>query len=120
MTFVGVIASGTAGSLIRVRMITPEGTAQDLFLDPDVALRAMLAIRMAASGLARYPDLHEATLLRLHSCEPLQTSQGELGLLMTTHEGFRVPLLLDVESLALLREGLDQLQALALAAGTPQ
>ena len=120
MTFVGVIASGVAGALIRVRMITVEGTAQDLFLDPDVALRAMLAIRLAISALPPHAELDEATLFRLRSCEPLQTSEGELGLSMTTQEGFRFPLLLDCESLAVLRDGLDQLQALALAAGPPQ
>lgn len=110
---VRVVGSDCADGYVVLRLESDSGKTFVVPFTPDAAVQIIMALRQAATDLPNSPQekIRDAAMYSVVGCQPILTPDGRSGLAVVTQEGFEIPIVIDPPASAVLRNGIDQIDA---------
>ena len=111
MRFVSVKSHDVRAGELQIDLIGEDRKRYPLVLTEPVALQLLLTIQQVARHLQpdQSPIRHEL-LYSVAACQPIAVDQARQGILVTTAEGFEIPLVMDQDGCSALRACIDQIE----------
>jgi hypothetical protein len=110
MRFTDILESNVAGNELKVWLLGEDKKRYEFVLPVYLAIALTLVLQQTAKRLPKSAGFQFAALYTPKACQPIAAEGQKDGVVLTTEEGFEIPLILGAPQRAILRDCMDQIE----------